>query len=127
MGNFSLFGIKLYFHPMFLSSLCMILGYELILFTGFSRVYAMTHLGDKDLFVERISKFLTLEKALAFGAILTIASMLVFFFIFMGWMQSDLGALDQTKNLILALTIAVIGVQTITGSFMISMLGIKEK
>lgn len=127
IGNFSLFGIKLYFHPMFLSSLCMILGYELIFFTGFSRVYAMTHLGDKDLFVERIFKFLTLEKALSFGATLTIASMLVFFFIFMGWMQSDLGALDQTKNLILALTFAVIGVQTITGSFMISMLGIKEK
>ncbi|MEI6553418.1 MAG: glycosyltransferase family 2 protein [bacterium] len=127
IGNFSLFGVQLYFHPMFLSSLCMILGYELIFFTGFSRVYAITHLGEKDKFLEKISRFATLEKALVFGSILALASILIFLSIFIGWIKSDLGNLNQTKNLILALTFAIIGVQTITGSFMLSILGIKEK
>ena len=127
IGDFSLFGIKLYFHPMFLSSLCMILGYELMFFTGFSKVYAFTHLGDRDKFVEKLFKFMTLEKALATGAILALFSIIIFLSIFVGWIESNLGNLNQTKNLIVALTFAVIGIQTITGSFMISILGIKEK
>ena len=127
IGDFSLFGIRLYFHPMFLSSLCMILGYELIFFTGFSRVYAITHLGERDKLLEKIAKFATLEKALLFGSTLTILSILLFLSIFVGWIKSNLGNLDQTKNLILALTFAIIGIQTTTGSFMLSILGIKEK
>ena len=127
IGNFSLFGITLYFHPMFLSSLCMILGYELLFFTGFSKTYAITHLGDKDNFMERIFKFMTLEKALLFGATIVIVSIITFLSIFIGWIENNLGNLNQTKNLIIALTFAIIGVQTITGSFMISILGIKEK
>ncbi len=127
IGNFSLFGIKLYFHPMFLSSLCMILGYELIFFTGFSKTYAITHLGDKDKFVEKLFKFMTLEKAILIGGILTLASLIVFISIFVGWVENNLSDLNQTKNLIIALTFAIIGIQTITGSFMLSILGIKEK
>ena len=127
IGNFSFFGITLYFHPMFLSSLCMILGYELIFFTAFSKVYAWTHLGDVDTFLEKLFKIVSLEKALIVGGILTLASLIIFISIFAGWIISNLGSLDQTKNLILALTFAVIGAQTVTGSFMLSILGIKEK
>jgi glycosyltransferase involved in cell wall biosynthesis len=127
IGNFALFGITLYFHPMFLSSLCIILGYELIFFTGFSRIYAVTHLGDTDRAIEKLFKYLTLEKAIALGGIIAIASIIVFAIIFINWIGSNLGGLDQTKNLIVALTLAVIGIQTIMGSFMLSILGIKEK
>ena len=112
---------------MFLSSLCMILGYELIFFTAFSKTYAITHLGDKDNFMERIFRFMTLEKALLFGATIVIVSILSFLAIFIGWIENNLGNLNQTKNLIIALTFAIIGIQTITGAFMISILGIKEK
>ena len=127
IGNFSLFGIMFYFHPMFLSALCIILGYELIFFTAFSKTYAVTHLGDNEHLVEKMLKFLTLEKGLIIGGILTVSSVLVFVSIFIGWIGTNLGGLNQTKNLILALTFAVIGMQTITGSFMLSILGIKEK
>ncbi len=127
MGNFSLFGITLYFHPMFLSSLCIILGYELIFFTGFSRIYAVTHLGDTDKIIEKLFKLLTLEKAIALGSIIAVASIAVFVAIFVQWIGSNLGGFDQTKNMIVALTLAVVGIQTIMGSFMLSILGIKEK
>lgn len=127
IGDFSLFGIKLYFHPMFLSSLFMILGYELIFFTAFSKTYAITHLGDRDKFIEKIFKFLTLEKAIFIGTILAGFSIIIFISIFIEWVGSGLSGLDQTKNLISALTFAVIGIQTIMGAFMISILGIKEK
>jgi hypothetical protein len=105
----------------------MILGYELIFFTGFSKTYAITHLGDRDNFMEKIFRFMTLEKALLFGSIVVIVSIITFLSIFIGWIENNLGNLNQTKNLIIALTFAIIGVQTITGSFMISILGIKEK
>ncbi len=127
IGNFSIFGITLYFHPMFLSSLCIILGYELIFFTGFSRIYAVTHLGDTDKVIEKLFNFLTLEKAIALGSVIAVASIVVFVTIFAQWIGSGLGGLDQTKNMIVALTLAVVGIQTIMGSFMLSILGIKEK
>lgn len=125
--NISLLGITLYFHPMFFSSFCMILGYELIFFTAFSRIYAITHLGDTDKFMEKLFKFMTLEKAILTGGIITLFSTLIYISIFIGWIGGGLKNLDQTKNLIIALTFAIIGIQTITGSFMLSILGIKEK
>ncbi len=127
IGSFSLFGITLYFHPMFLSSLCIILGYELIFFTGFSKIYAVTHLGDTDKIIEKLFKFLTLEKAIMLGGIIAVAGVALFITIFIQWVGSNLSGLDQTKNLIVALTLAIIGIQTVMGSFMLSILGIKEK
>ena len=47
--------------------------------------------------------------------------------IFNIWIKSGFGALNEIKNSILALTLIVIGIQTIFSSFMLSILGIKEK
>ena len=124
IGNINLFGIRLYFHPMFLSSLCMIVGYELIFFTAFSKIYAITHLGEKQ---KNLFKFITLEKSILVGGLLSTMSIIIFISIFIGWVESGLGELNQTKNLIIALTFAVIGIQTITGSFMLSILSIKDR
>jgi hypothetical protein len=41
--------------------------------------------------------------------------------------KSGFGELDEVKNFIVALTLAVIGIQTIFSSFMLSILSIKEK
>jgi len=41
--NLKFFNVQLYFHPMFVFSFMMILGYQLIFFAGFSKVYAITH------------------------------------------------------------------------------------
>ena len=125
-GNIYLFGVKIYFHPMFLSSLLTITGYELIFFMIFSRIYAVNYLNDKDNFIEKLTNFLSLEKTLITGALITLISILIYLSIFIGWIDSNMGDLNQTKNLIIALTLSVLGIQTIAGGLMLAIINIKR-
>ncbi|MCK5605259.1 hypothetical protein KAR91_25430 [Candidatus Pacearchaeota archaeon] len=47
--------------------------------------------------------------------------------IFLRWLGSDFGELQEIKNSVLALTLIIVGIQTISSSFMLSILGIKAK
>lgn len=125
--NLKLFNVQLYFHPMFVFSFMMILGYQLIFFTGFSKVYAVTHLGDNDKWIEGMFKYITIERAGFAGLGVALLGVLIYVFILTKWIASGFGALNETKNAIIALTILILGVQTFFSAFMLSTLGIKEK
>lgn len=126
-GNISFFNIQLYVHPMFLSALILLLGYQLILFGGFAKTYAVTHLGDTDKTIQSLFKHLTIEKAGALGLLLALISAGIYIYIYTIWSNSGFGSLDQIKNSILAITFAVLGMQTFFSAFMLSIIGIKEK
>jgi hypothetical protein len=123
----SVFGIQLFVHPLFASSLLVIIGYQLVIFALFSKTYAITHLGEQNAFFEKLFKIVTLERALLVGFISALIGTLVYLFIFSSWVSSEFGSLDQIKNSIVALTFVIVGVQTIASAFMLSMLGIQEK
>lgn len=126
-GNPHIFGLQLYVHPLFLSSLLVIVGYQLILFAGFARTYAITHLGDKDSFLEPLYRKITIEKAGFAGIFLSLVGAIIYLFIFVKWVRSGFGSLDEIKNSIAALTFVTLGIQTFFGAFMFSILGIKER
>lgn len=125
--NVKIFSIQLYVHPLFYSSLAILLGYQLILFAGFSKVYSITHLGDSDTTIEKLFQYLNIERGIIFGTILFITGSFIFGFILYSWISSGMGALNQVKNSIVALTFLVVGIQTIFSSFMFSIVGIKEE
>ncbi len=120
-------GIQLYTHPMFLFSVMMILGYQLMLFGGFSKTYAITHLGDTDPFIESLFRRITIEKTGLAGIIISIIGAVIYLLIFIKWARSGFGSLSEIKNSIVALTLLVLGIQTFFSAFMFSILGIKEK
>lgn len=122
----NLAGIQLIVHPIFVSSLLMITGYQLIIFTGFAKSYAMTHLEEKSPELEKILKVLSIEVAVIFGTIVIIFGALVYVFILYKWISSNFGSLNEIKNGVIGLTLMVLGVQTISSAFMLSILGIKE-
>lgn len=122
-----IFGIKLYSHPMFLSSLLIIIGYQLITFSGFAKIYSITHLKEKNENLENLFKYITIERACAFGALIMVIGFVVYIAIVIEWVASGFGSLNEIKNSIVALTLLTIGAQTIFSSFMLSILGIKEK
>ena len=126
-NKLEILGTKLYYHPMFLSALLIIVGYQLIIFALFAKTYAITHLGEKETkTLKKIYQNLTIEKASIVGIILALIGTIIYIYIFVGWVSSGFSGLDQIKNSILALTLIVIGIQTIFSSFMLSILGIKE-
>ena len=125
-GSPNILGIKLYFHPMFLSALFTIIGYQLIIFSIFAKTYAITHLNEKSP-LEKLFKYITIERASIIGAIIVILGVLIYLTIFIKWIKSGFSSLDEIKNSIIALTLITLGIQTIFSSFMFSILGIEEK
>ena len=126
-SNPVLFGINLYVHPMFLFSVMIIIGYQLILFSGFSKVYAITHLGDSDKRIEALFKWLTIEKAGLLGLLLALVGAGIYLWIFINWVNSGFSPLNEIKSSVVSLTLLILGIQTFFSAFMFSILGIKER
>jgi glycosyltransferase involved in cell wall biosynthesis len=121
----TILGIQLFVHPMFLSSAFIILGYQLVFFSFFAKIYAITHLGERSVVVERLFRAITLERAGLTGIAIGLLGIFIYAYIFKSWISSGFGSLDQIKNSIVALTLSVVGVQTIFSAFMLSMVGIR--
>lgn len=125
-GSPEILGIRLFYHPMFLSALLIIVGYQLIIFALFAKTYAITHLGDKPIF-DKLYKYITIEKAGVTGILMGILGMTIYGMIFFRWVNSGFNELHEIKNAIAALTLIAIGIQTISSAFMLSILAIKGK
>lgn len=126
LGSPKILGIQFHYHPMFLSALLIIIGYQLIIFSLFAKTYAIIHLRDKPIF-NNLYKYITIEKAGIAGILMGISGVIIYIVIFFKWLSSGFGELQEIKNSILALILIITGIQTIFSSFMLSILGIKEK
>lgn len=126
-GSPEVLGIKLFYHPMFLSSLLTIVGYQLIIFSAFAKIYSINHLREKSRVFEKLFKYITIERAGLLGIMFSVVGIAIYTAIIMKWLGSGFGAMQEIKNSILALTLLVLGAQTIFSSFMLSILGIREK
>lgn len=126
-GAVNFLGLSLQYHPMFLTSLLIIVGYQLMIFALFAKTYAVIHLGDSAAPLRFFHRHFTIEKAGIVGLLLVGIGAGIYGLIFWRWVASNFGELNEIQTLIVALTILVVGVQTIFSSFMLSILGIKEK
>jgi glycosyltransferase involved in cell wall biosynthesis len=124
---FSVLGIRLYYHPMFLSEVFIIAGYQLIIFSVFAKTYAINHLGEESPLMNKIYKYITIEKASIFGLFILFAGIFIYIKIFAEWVSTGFGNLQEIKNSIVALTLILISIQTIFSAFMLSILGIQER
>ncbi len=127
LKNPEILGFTFYIHPMFLSSILTLTGYQLVIFSAFAKTYSITHLKEKNPSFERLYKYITIERASILGILIILIGLLIYTTIFTKWMNSNFGELNEIKNSIIALTIITLGIQTIFSSFMLSILGIKEK
>lgn len=77
--------------------------------------------------MQSLYKYFTIEKAGIAGILTTLLGMIIYAFIFSRWVHSGFGALQEIKLSMVALTLIAFGVQTLFSSFMLSILGIKER
>lgn len=123
----TIFGVRLYSYPIFIFSAIVILGYQLIIFGLFSKIYTITHLGDKSIIIEKLFKHITIAKTSLFGLAGIIISLIFFFIVLKNWISSGFGSINDIKNFVLAFTVLILGIQTFFSAFIFSILGIKEK
>lgn len=119
-------GLQFYFHPMFLFLALLASGYQIIIFGLFAKSYSHIHLEEPSVFLEKLYKYLTIERVGTLGIAVCLLGFVIFFYIFFKWIFSGLSALDEAKNALLGVSFIILGIQTIFSSFMLSILGIKK-
>jgi glycosyltransferase involved in cell wall biosynthesis len=94
------------------SLILIILGYQLILLGLFAKTYAATHLKQKSRLVDFLTKYLSLTKGIIIGIILALIG---------------IGSVFLLKKSILLLTFLILSLETLSATFIMSIIGIEEK
>ncbi len=129
-GTLDVFGVGLDVHTMVYASAMTVVGYQAILFSVFARVYAMIagFIPAKS-WLERAMGRINLEVGLICGAALILGGLILALIAIVIWGGRGFHELDYRETLrvvIPSATMLMLGVQTVLGSFFLSILGIEH-
>lgn len=115
-------------HFMFFASLLCIFSYQILHLGIYAHTFALR---QGFLKYDRLTLFFkrhfNLERGIILGLLILFPAVIILGIIFLEWLWKDFGALHRIRESILALTLFVIGLQTIFSSFFISLLFIERK
>jgi hypothetical protein len=118
-------------HTMLFGALAVILGYQTIWLWAYAKTYGWTSgLLPAETFPSRAFDYLNLERGLITGAALLLTGLGVSVWLAWQWLGHNIEPLEVTSTLRYALwgfLTMVLGVQTIYGSFFLSMLGMAQR
>jgi glycosyltransferase involved in cell wall biosynthesis len=124
-------GIGLDVHTLLYAFVAILLGFQLIAFATFTKVFAITEgLLPEDPRLNRMFHWVTLETGLLVGGLLMLLGVGGSIFAVSGWAKQSFGALDIERTLrivmpsVFALTM---GVQITFSSFFLSILGLRSR
>jgi glycosyltransferase involved in cell wall biosynthesis len=126
-GSRAVGGVVLDVHTMLLGALCVLLGYQTLWLWAFAKIHGWTSgFLPANTFSIRVFDYLNLERGLLAGAVLLLIGLGLNLWLVGEWYSRNFGPLDVQVTLrpaLWGLTAMVLGVQTIYGSFFLSMLG----
>jgi glycosyltransferase involved in cell wall biosynthesis len=125
-GPIKVFGLEWHIHAMIVGSMATLVGGQVLQLGLFARTYAILYLGDRDPYLPRLWGKVRLEHGLLLGFALSVAGMGIIGGIFVEWASNGFGALGREHLALLGLTLTGLGVQTIFGSFFLSVLGLRQ-
>ena len=106
-----------------------IIGFQLVAFAFYTKVFAIAEgLLPDDPKLTRVFKVFTLEKGILLGLAILLAGIILLIHALWIWRQADYGLLppaDNLRRLIPAVTLIVLGIQSVFSSFFMSVLGLK--
>lgn len=129
LGPVSIAGQRFGIHWMFFASMLAILGFQVISYGFCARVYSLSSQIDRaqDPIVNFFLRVYRLESAISIGFTVFLIGILTFSSILLLWEFVGMNSLQSIRLSILALTLSVIGIQTIFASFFISMMVIRRR
>ena len=130
IGPIHFFGKRLDIHTLMYTSGFVLMGFQLISFYVFTRVYTLTH----GLFPPRgkllnLLSFFSLERGIVAGGLLIIAGIYLNVKSFLYWKEAGFGDINPVKVLrwvIPSVTLVLLGAQIILSCFYLSILAIKS-
>jgi hypothetical protein len=116
---------------MLVAAMVMILGFQLIVYAIFTRLFAITEkLLPSDPLTDRLFSVITLEGGIAAGSVMLIGGLALLIFAVRIWQLHGFGPLDYSESqrlVIPAVTTIILGAQTIFASFFLSILGLSRR
>ena len=115
-------------HVMVFAAVLSILSYQILHLGVYAHTYAIQQGYIKyDKITLFFQRHFNLEKGIILGSLLFLIGLTINIFIFIEWFSKNFGALYRIRESILAMTLLIIGLQTIFSSFFISLLFIERK
>jgi hypothetical protein len=116
-------------HSLYMASLISIVGWQVLWLFGFAKIHGWTSglLPNKTL-TPSVFKYLNLETGMIAGTLMLLFGMSMVGWMFASWAAADFGALNvqlEMRKAVFAGIAFVMGVQTIFGSFLMSMMSVR--
>lgn len=129
-GPVYIFGIRLDIHTLMYTSGFVMMGFQLISFYVFTRMYTLTHglVPEQGKFIRLLSLF-SLERGIVAGGLLIATGIYLNIKSFLYWKDAGFGDLNPVKVLrwvIPSVTLVLLGAQIILSCFYLSILAIKN-
>ena len=130
-GPLRIGGVTFDIHTLFYASLAVILGYQTMLYWVFARIYgAREGIVPSDPWFRSLVGLYTLEAGLVCGTAMMFAGIALGLYAIHAWSAEDFGALAATAAMRLVIpsgTLILLGFQTASSGFMISLLEIRAR
>jgi hypothetical protein len=120
-------GRDLQIHSLIISSLLVLLGVQAIGLGLCARAYGVYFISNKDALFLRLRARFKLEHGLALAAVVTLAGVALFVYVFSKWAAEGFGELHEAEVAIVAATLVAIGAQIFFTSFLLSILGLRYR
>lgn len=118
-------------HTLLLAGFCCLIGYQLIVFAVFTKVFAMREgFHPPNRTYSAMFQYIKLETGLVLGALMFVLGVAGTILAVLSWQAAGFGALDPRltmREIIPAAVLLTLGVQTIFASFFLSILGIDSE
>jgi hypothetical protein len=118
-------------HTLLLCGFVALLGYQLVIFAAFTKIFAITEgFHPPHTALRGLLRFSSLETGLIFGVFLSLCGLALLVTAIWSWREVSFGSLDprQTmRQVIPAVVLLMLGIQTVFGSFFLSILGLGRK
>ncbi len=123
----SVFGRPWEIHTLVGGALLAIVGVQIVGLGLCAHAYGTYFMGERDPWFDRMRARFRLEHGLMLGAAVLFAGVVVGGVIFVTWAQRGFGDLAEQRLAVFAATLAIIGVQIVFSSFLISILGLRRR
>ncbi|MFI5257881.1 MAG: glycosyltransferase family 2 protein [Gemmatimonadales bacterium] len=124
-------GLMFDVNTLLFSSLAILAGYQSVLFAVFTKTFAISEgLLPLDARMQRLFLLVDLERGLIAGAAAALVGAALLGTVVVKWWASGFGALDYPSTLrwtITGFTLTSLGLQTVFGSFFLSILGLRRR
>ena len=130
-GERAVGGVVLDIHTLLLSGIACLVGFQLVIFAVFTKVFAVTQgFVPMPRLLDRLFRWVSLETGLLCGAAMVLAGLFVLVAAVWSWRSVRFGGLDARvtmRQVIPGSILLALGIQTVFSSFFLSTLGLRRR